>query len=262
MDRACVDAVLEALDAGGIETLDITGGAPELSPHFRGLVAEARGLGRRVIARSNLTVFFEDGMEDIPEFYASLGVEVVASLPYYIEGGVDRVRGGGAFKKSVEALRRLNSLGYASGSSDRALNLVFNPQGAFLPPEQAALEEEYRRELGKRFGVSFDRLFALANMPIGRFREFLLRTGQLEGYMGRLSCAFNPGTLEGLMCRRLISVGWDGRLFDCDFNMVLGMGLSEGLPSRIRDFDRQALSHREIAVDEHCFGCTAGQGST
>jgi radical SAM/Cys-rich protein len=262
MDGETVDAVLRALRLGGVRTLDITGGAPELNPRFRRLVEEAAGLGSRVMARSNLTVFFEEGMEYLPGFYASHGVEVVASLPYYLEENVDRVRGGGTFLKSIEAVRVLNALGYADGSGRLVLDLVYNPPGAFLPPAQATMQEEYKRELGLRYGVSFDRLFSLANMPIGRFREFLLRTGRLEGYMEKLSCAFNPDTLHDLMCRSLISVAWDGTLHDCDFNQVLGLGLADGLPGHIRDFDREALSQRAITVDEHCYGCTAGQGST
>lgn len=262
MDRETVDAVLRALRRGGVRTLDITGGAPELNPHFRRLVEEAAALGSHVMVRSNLTVFFEEGMEYLPGFYASHGVEVVASLPYYLEENVDRVRGGGTFLKSIEALRLLNALGYADGTGRLVLDLVHNPPGAFLPPAQAAMEEEYKKQLGSRCGLSFDRLFSLANMPIGRFREFLRRTGRLEGYMEKLSCAFNPDTLQYLMCRSLVSVAWDGTLHDCDFNQVLGLGLADGLPAHIRDFDHKALSQRAITVDEHCYGCTAGQGST
>jgi radical SAM/Cys-rich protein len=246
----------------GIATLDITGGAPELNPSFRFLVGEARALGRHVMVRSNLVVFFDEGMEDLPEFYAEDGVELVASLPYYLEDGVDRVRGAGVFEKSVEAIRRLNRLGYGDGSGERVLDLVYNPQGAYLPPEQGSLEEDYKRELRERYGITFDRLFTLGNMPIGRFKEFLARTGQLDAYMEKLSCAFNAETLPGLMCRHLISVGWDGRLYDCDFNLVLGMGLEKGLPEHVSEFDYEALRNRTVYVDEHCLGCTAGQGST
>lgn len=262
MDGKTADAVLSALEENRIGTLDITGGAPEINPHFRRLARGARALGRRVMVRTNLAVFFEEAMEDLPGFYAELGVEVVASLPYYLEGSVDRVRGDGVFDKCVRALRMLNSLGYGNGSGERTLNLVYNPRGAFLPPSQESLEEEFRRELRSRFDVSFDRLFALANMPMGRFGDFLSRTGQLDGYMKTLSCAFNPGALGGLMCRHMISVGWDGRLHDCDFNLALGMGISADLPRHIREFDYDSLSERPIAAGEHCWGCTAGQGST
>lgn len=262
MDGETADEVLSALRENAIGTLDITGGAPEMNPHFRRLVRGARALGRRVMVRTNLAVFSLDGMEDLPGFYAELGVEVAASLPYYEEGSVDRVRGDGVFEKCVRALRTLNALGYGNGTGERTLDLVYNPRGAFLPPSQESLEEEYRRELRERLGIYFDRLLALANMPVGRFGGFLARTGQLDGYMRTLSCAFNPGALGGLMCRHMISVGWDGSLHDCDFNLALGMGLSAGLPRGIGEFDSEALSKRPIAVGEHCWGCTAGQGST
>ncbi|MEJ2255253.1 MAG: arsenosugar biosynthesis radical SAM protein ArsS [Nitrospirota bacterium] len=253
--------VLGVLDACGIPTVDLTGGAPELNPSFRDLVEAARRRGRHVIVRSNLSIFYEGGMEDLPELYARLGVEVVASLPYYLEEGVDRVRGSGVFQKSIDALRRLNALGYGQGGG-LVLNLVYNPQGAFLPPAQCRLEEDYRRALREGFGIVFDRLYTFTNMPIGRFRQFLERTGQLTAYMEKLAQAFNPATLEGLMCRRLVSVGPDGALYDCDFNQVLGLGLPEGLPRHVREFDPAGLSSRPIAVGEHCLACTAGQGST
>jgi len=218
-------------------------------------------MGRRVMARTNLTIFFEPGMGDLPEFYAQNGVELVASLPYYMESGVDRVRGDGAFAKSIEALRRLNSLGY--GTEDgMSLNLVYNPPGAFLPPAQATLEADYKRELGEKFGVGFTGLFTFSNMPIGRFKDFLKRSDNLDSYMDKLECAFNPDTLDGLMCRHLMSVGWDGRLYDCDFNLVLGLSVDENCPGHIADFDPEKLLNRRIRVGDHCFGCTAGQGST
>jgi radical SAM/Cys-rich protein len=255
-------AVVEVLRKTGIPTLDITGGAPELNPRFRFLVSEARALGRHVMVRSNLVVFFDEGMEDLPEFYAGKGVELVASLPYYLDESVDRVRGSGVFEKSIKAIRMLNGLGYGDGSGQLVLNLVYNPQGAFLPPEQGSLESDYKRELRERYAITFDRLFTLGNMPIGRFKEFLVRTGRLDAYIEKLSCAFNGETLSGLMCRHVISVGWDGRLYDCDFNFVLGMGLHEGLPEHVSEFDYEALRNRKVYVDEHCLGCTAGQGST
>jgi radical SAM/Cys-rich protein len=254
-------AVLRALVAGGIPALDLTGGAPELNPHFRGLVAGARAAGRRVIVRSNLSVFSEPGMADLPEFLSGQGAEVIASLPCYLEENVDAVRGGGTYARCVEALRRLNALGYGLPGGP-ALGLVYNPRGPSLPPSQGALEADYRRELRARFGVEFSRLYAFANMPLGRFREHLARTGGLEAYRERLAAAFNPAALAGLMCRSLVSVSWDGSLHDCDFNQALGLPLAKGLPRRIGEFDRAALSRREIAVGEHCFGCTAGQGSS
>ncbi|GBE00966.1 antilisterial bacteriocin subtilosin biosynthesis protein AlbA [bacterium BMS3Bbin06] len=261
MDRDTVDAVLDVFIESGIQTLDLTGGAPEINPHFRYILEQTRGFGRHVIVRSNLTIFYEDGMEDLPEFYRDVGVGVIASLPYYIEEYADRVRGNGVFKKSIDALRRLNSLGYGRDEKLK-IDLVYNSYDAFLPPSQDRLREEYKRELKGRFGIVFNSLLAFNNMPLGRFRRFLERLGNLDRYQEMLVSAFNPGTLCGLMCRRLISVGWDGRLHDCDFNQVTGIGLSEGYRKNIKDFDLDTLSGRVIAVDDHCFGCTAGQGST
>jgi radical SAM/Cys-rich protein len=189
-------------------------------------------------------------------------VELVASLPYYLEDNVDRVRGNGTFKKSIAALKRLNELGYGRGPSGLSLSLVYNPQGMFLAPEQEALEADYKRELQDRFGLSFTRLYTFANMPIGRFRDFLVRSDNFDRYLGKLSDAFNPATLDGIMCRHLVSVRWDGRLFDCDFNQVLDLPVKSDVPQHINDFDFTALSSRTIIVDDHCFGCTAGQGSS
>jgi radical SAM/Cys-rich protein len=261
MDRATVDAVLEALSDSTVPTIDITGGAPELNPLFRHLVASSRKLGKHVIVRTNLAIFSDEGMQDLPEFYRDHDVEVTASLPYYREDTVDRVRGSGTFKKCIAALQKLNSLGYG-GPGKRALNLVYNPPGVFLAPDQKVLELEYKKELGDRFQISFDRLYAFTNMPAGRFRDFLVRTGNLEKYLDKLVSAFNPATLGNIMCRHLISVGWDGRLFDCDFNQILGIGVGSGAPAHIRDFDLTALARRAIEVGDHCFGCTAGAGSS
>ncbi len=261
MDRKTVDLVLLALSNSNISTLDITGGAPELNPYCRFLITEARKLGKSVIVRSNLAVFYEDGMADLPRFFRDHDVELVASLPYYREDNVDRVRGIGTFTKCIAALRQLNGLGYG-GSDELTLNLVYNPPGAFLAPDQKNMETEYKKELKKQFNINFTRLYAFTNMPIGRFRDFLSRTGNLTAYMDKLSCAFNPATLDNLMCRRLVSVAWDGRLYDCDFNQVLGTTINSGTPAHIRDFDLSALAQRAIAVYDHCFGCTAGQGST
>lgn len=260
MDKDTVDAVLSSLANSGIGTIDITGGAPELNPRFRHLVTESRKLGKHVIARTNLAIFYDDGMQDLPEFFHDHAVEVVASLPYYKEDNVDRVRGSGTFKKCIAVLQRFNGLGYGSGG--RTLNLVYNPPGAFLAPDQKVLEFEYKKELKDRFQISFDRLYSFTNMPIGRFRNFLVRTGNLECYANKLAAAFNPATLGNIMCRHLISVGWDGRLFDCDFNQVLGLTVTPGVPAHIRDFDLSALIHRTIETGDHCFGCTAGAGSS
>ncbi len=262
MDRATAESVLRVLLENPLETLDLTGGAPELNPNFRWLVAEARRAGRHVIVRTNLSVFFEPGLEETPRFLREHGVEVVASLPCYLEDNVDLVRGSGTFAKCIAGLRQLNELGYGNGSPDLKLSLVYNPRGPFLAPAQGVLEEDYRRELGARYGISFTGLFTFTNMPIGRFRDFLVRTGGFEQYLGKLACAFNPQTLDGVMCRRLVSVGWNGAIHDCDFNQVLGLAVTPEGSRHIASFDYEALSRRTIAVDDHCYGCTAGQGST
>jgi radical SAM/Cys-rich protein len=261
MDRETVDAVLHALARSNVGSLDLTGGAPEMNPHFRDLVREAGTIGKKVIVRTNLAVLSENSMIDLPQFFQDNDVDVVASLPYYLEDDVDRVRGNGTFRKCVAALRQLNSLGFGL-TNGKVLNLVYNPRGAFLAPDQASLEAEYRKELLARFGISFTRLFTFTNMPIGRFRDFLTRTGNLEKYQDKLACAFNPATLDGIMCRHLVSVGWDGRLYDCDFNHVLGLAVNSGAPSHIRDFDQGTLARRSIETGDHCFGCTAGAGSS
>lgn len=267
MERGAIEQALAAAlkddggGAGGIETLDLTGGAPELNPHFRFLVAEARKERRRVIVRSNLTIFFEEGMADLPAFYREQEVEVVASLPTSSEASTDRVRGDGAFHKSIASLRKLNGLGY--GREERLrLYLVYNPMGAFLPACQADLEARYRRELYDAFGIVFTGLYAFANMPVGRFKEFLLRSGNLKTYMDKIRAAFNPATLGSLMCRSLLSVGPDGTLYDCDFNQALGLTVDKGCPQRIGDYHHDRLASREISTGAHCFVCAAGQGST
>jgi len=261
MDAETADAVLASLVKSGIGTIDITGGAPELNPQFRRIVATASKAGRHVIVRTNLAILHDDGMQDLPEFYRDHDVEVIASLPSYKEDIVDRVRGTGTFRKCIASLRRLNGLGYGVPGG-RTLNLVYNPPGAFLAADQKILELEYKKELFDRFQISFDRLYAFTNMPIGRFRDFLVRSGNLDKYLDKLAGAFNPATLGNIMCRHLISVGWDGRLNDCDFNQILGLTVSPGVPAHIRDFDLTSLSRRTIEVGDHCFGCTAGAGSS
>jgi radical SAM/Cys-rich protein len=257
-----VEAVLAALRGARIPVLDITGGAPELNPHFRFLAREARKAGIHVIVRTNLTIFFEEGMTDLPDFFCDNSLEVIASLPYYLENGVDSVRGKETFQKSIRAIEKLNSLGYGRGLPEKRLNLIYNPAGPFLPPAQSALEAEYRRELGKRFGLCFDRLYTFTNMPAGRFRDFLDRTHSLHTYIEKLSSAFNPRTLDGLMCRSMISVGWNGMLYDCDFNQSVGLHIHGDCPRHIEDFDGDLLAKREIMTADHCYGCTADQGST
>jgi radical SAM/Cys-rich protein len=262
MNKDAVEWVLLALRDNPIATLDITGGAPEMNPHFRALVVGARAAGKRVICRTNLTIFFERGMDDIPEFYQKQGVELIASLPCYLEDNVDRLRGDGVYQKSISALRRLNSLGYGDDTNSLPLSLVYNPAGAFLAPPQGALEADYKRVLQERHGIVFTRLFALANMPVGRFRDALARSKNLEAYLTMLAAAFNPATLDNIMCRSMVSVGWDGSLYDCDFNQILGLTVASDAPHHIREFDLDGLSRRAIVTGDHCFGCTAGQGST
>jgi radical SAM/Cys-rich protein len=262
MEKDIIDESLNIAREYNIGTIDLTGGAPELNPSFKYLVKEAKKLKRHIIVRSNLTVFLEEGMEDMPEFYSEHNVDIVASLPHYTEDGVDRVRGDMVFQKSIEALGRLNILGYGQYADKKQLNLVYNPMGAFLPSSQRELEEQYKRELYSAFGIVFNRLFTFANMPIGRFKSFLVRSGNYDRYMESVKHAFNRDTLNGLMCRYLISVGWDGRLYDCDFNQILGLSVEKSCPTHIGDFHYSALAERKIVTGNHCFVCTAGQGST
>ncbi len=260
MTRETMQLCLDALTQADIPTLDITGGAPELNPHFRWLVAQARALGRHVIDRCNLTVLLAPRFEDLPEFLARHRVEVVASLPCYLPANTDRQRGDGVFEKSVEALRRLNAVGYGQ-TGGPPLTLVYNPVGPSLPPPQPQLEEAYRRELAARYGVAFSRLFTITNMPISRFLDDLLQSGRLDEYLHKLTGAFNPAAAAGVMCRTTLSVNWDGRLSDCDFNQMLDLGLAPGLPAHVRDFDAGKLADRRVVTGQHCYGCTAGAGS-
>jgi radical SAM/Cys-rich protein len=255
---ACLDVLARAPE---LATLDITGGAPELHPRFRDLVARGRALGRRVMVRHNLTVQFEPGFTGLPRFFADHGVEVVCSLPHYTEEATDRQRGRGVFARSVEGLRALNAVGYGR-EPGLQLDLVSNPVGAFLPPAQGDLERDTRDWLLAHHGIVFNSLFTITNMPISRFAAWLRRAGNYEAYMARLEAAFNPSTLPGLMCRSLVSVGYDGRLYDCDFNQMLELGLEAGQPPTIFDFDLRRLSGRPVHTGEHCFGCTAGAGSS
>lgn len=267
MPREVADRVLELIAASPtIQTVDITGGAPELNANFERLVTASRGFGRHVIDRCNLTIFYELGMERIAEFLAAHQVEIVASLPCYTEENVDKQRGHGVFEKSIAALQMLNSLGYGIEESPLRLSLVYNPLGSSLPPPQDQLEADYRQQLLVRHGIQFHRLLTITNMPIHRFAESLRRDGRYAQYMGLLVNHFNPATVNGLMCRSLVSVGWDGWLYDCDFNQMLGIGLrtDERGPHRTI-WDVASLSGMDgqrIATGSHCFGCTAGSGSS
>jgi len=262
MTRETMAWCLQALDATKIPTVDITGGAPELNPDFRWLVSECRARGRHVIDRCNLTVLELASQRDLAAFLADQEVEVVCSLPHYRAPNTDRQRGEGVYEKSIAALKQLNALGYGCGSPSLRLVLVTNPVGAYLPGSQASLESEWKRELWRLHQIRFDALYCITNMPISRYLEWLIESGNLEGYMERLVSAFNPAAVQGLMCRNTISIGWDGRLYDCDFNQMLDLHVSPGASAHIRDFRLDALEGRPIITGRHCFGCTAGAGSS
>jgi radical SAM/Cys-rich protein len=242
--------------------VDLTGGAPEMNPHFRWLVEEVRKLGRHVMDRCNLTILETKPYYELPGFLAEHRVEVVCSLPHYRALNTDKQRGEGVYEQSIRALKRLNALGYGDGQSGLRLVLVTNPVGAFLPAGQASLEAEWKRELLRNHGIRFDSLYALTNMPISRFLEWLRESGNLEAYLQRLVTAFNPAAARRVMCRNTLSVGWDGQLYDCDFNQMLELPVEAGAPRHIRDFDLAVLEARTIVTDRHCFGCTAGAGSS
>jgi radical SAM/Cys-rich protein len=262
MSRETADLCIQALANTDIPTVDITGGAPELNPNFRWLVEQAHGLGRHVMDRCNLSVLLIPSQAGLADFLATHRVEIIASLPSYRASQTDAQRGEGIFEKSIEALRRLNQLGYGQPDSGLALNLVYNPVGAFLPPKQEAIEAQFRKELRARHGVEFTHLYTITNMPISRFLEFLVESGNYEQYMERLANAFNPTAAAGVMCRYTISVSWDGTLYDCDFNQMLDLPVNHGVPAHIRDFDPVQLNQRKIVTRNHCYGCTAGTGSS
>ena len=269
LERHTAERVVEVI-AGHpeIRNVDITGGAPELNANFRYLVEEARRLDRHVMVRHNLTVQFDphplsgESLEWLPEYFREHGCEVICSLPYYSPFFTDRQRGRGVFEKSIDGLCRLNEVGYGLEDSGLTLNLVYNPAGAFLPAPQESLEADYRRELSARFGISFNNLYTITNLPIHRFRHDLMRRGAYEEYMERLLAAFNPAAAEGVMCRTMISVDYDGTLSDCDFNQMLGIPLGGRTPRTIFDWDADAILHRRIVFADHCYGCTAGAGSS
>jgi radical SAM/Cys-rich protein len=264
MSQETVADVLAFLEVSGVKQLDLTGGAPELNPHFRDLVMRAREIGVQVTGRCNLTILEEPGQEGLAEFLAHQQVEITASLPCYLEDNVDRQRGKGVYKRSIAALLRLNALGYGLDDTRLALNLVFNPQGAVLPPAQAGLEADYRKELGERFGIRFTRLYTLANMPIQRFGSTLVSKGKFNDYMALLKQAHREENLDGVMCRTLLSVDWQGYVYDCDFNQMLGLPLAtEGKQrAQLSELIGRDLRGNPIAVRDHCYGCTAGNGSS
>ena len=264
MDEDNIAAVVDVLRAQPIELLDLTGGAPELSPYFRSLVTQARALDVRVMDRCNLTILSEPGYEDLASFLADNQVEITASMPCYSADNVDKQRGDGVFDLSIAGLQALNALGYGQPGSGLVLNLVYNPQGPVLPPPQAALEADYKRELHKHFGIVFNQLFAITNMPIQRFGSTLVSKGQFADYMSTLKAAHQDANLSTVMCRSLISVDWQGYLYDCDFNQMLGMRLDapDNPRPHLGDLLSLDLEGRAIKVANHCYGCTAGQGSS
>ena len=256
-----IDYALDFLNESGASTLDITGGAPELNPHFRYLVEEAVKQDKKIIVRCNLTVFFEPGQSYLPGFYRENGIEVVASLPCYDPENHDEQRGDGTFEKSIKALKKLNDQGYAIDPELR-LNLVYNPVGTGLPGPQAELEADYKKALKDDHGIEFNRLFTITNMPISRFAEFLAKNGETDAYMCRLADAFNEATLPGLMCRDTVSIDWEGYMYDCDFNQMLRMRIGGARPVNVKDATRDDIVNRRIQVMDHCYGCTAGAGSS
>jgi radical SAM/Cys-rich protein len=263
MTRETMKYCLDALSGSDIENVDLTGGAPEMNPDFRWFVEEIRKLDKHVMVRSNLTILTVNrNFKKLPQFFADQGVEIISSLPYYLQRNTDRQRGEGVFEKSIEALQMLNEVGYGNIDNELILDLVYNPVGAFLPADQNQLEQDYKRELKRRYNIHFNNLYTITNMPISRFLEFLLISGNYEEYMEKLVTSFNPAAAQGVMCRNTISVGWDGYLYDCDFNQMLEIPVEKSSPQHVKDFDEYILNDREIMVDQHCYGCTAGAGSS
>lgn len=260
ISKDTLEACLSVYRENNFRTLDITGGAPEMNPHFQWFVSEASKISSHIIVRTNLVILLEEDYKNLLELYAKHKIELVASLPYYSAKDANRQRGDMVFERSIEVLRKLNDLGYGK-NPELVLNLVYNPGGAFLPPSQDALEAQYKEKLYNQFGVEFNNLLAITNNPVGRFHNFLERSGNLQGYMNRLYEAFNPGTLANMMCRNQISVGWDGRVYDCDFNQAANLPTNDKLRT-IFDLVDNKVSQREIVFGKHCYACTAGQGSS
>ncbi len=262
MIKETMQDCLAILSAHDIPTVDLTGGAPEMNPNFKWFVHEIKKLDRHVIVRSNLTILETNGFEDYAEFMANHRVEIVSSLPYYKKSFTDRQRGDGVFDKSITAMKKLNTLGYGKEDAELKFHLVYNPVGAFLPPSQTELEQDYKRELKNIFGIEFNNLYTITNLPISRFLDYLLQSGNYDSYMKKLVDSFNPIAASNVMCKFTISVGWDGQLFDCDFNQMLEMNMDHGAPSHIKDFDVSLITNRTIVTGQHCYGCTAGAGSS
>lgn len=262
MTKETLELCLDALKKSDIEKVDLTGGAPEMNPHFKWFVAEVRKLGKHVMVRSNLTILMTNKFEDFARFMADNNVEIISSLPYYKAGFTDKQRGEGTFNKSVEAIKKLNDLGYGKEEAGLILNLVYNPIGAFLPPPQQALENDYKKELFNTHGLVFNNLFTITNMPISRYLDYLIQSGNYDKYMHKLVNSYNPIAADNVMCKFTLSVSWEGYLYDCDFNQMLEMRVNHGAPTHIKDFDIARLQGREIMTGQHCYGCTAGAGSS
>ena len=265
MTRDTMLECLEALEKGTFDTIDLTGGAPEMNPDFRWFVEKIRKVkpNVKIIVRSNLTIIRANPKyHSLPNFFKKHNIEVTSSLPYYNAARTDAQRGDGVFEASIMALEMLNEVGYGKKDSTLILNLVYNPSGAFLPDSQEELEIQFKRELQRRFNISFNALFAITNLPINRFLDYLIESGNYEEYMEKLIEAYNPMAAENVMCRNTISIGWDGLVYDCDFNQMLDLTVNHGAPKHIRDFDLEQLTNREIIVNQHCYGCTAGAGSS
>lgn len=262
MTRQTMQECLEAVANSPVATVDLTGGAPEMNPHFRWFVESLTDLGKHVMVRCNLTIIVANKkFNDLPEFFRKHRVEVVSSLPYFAARRTDAQRGDGVFDRSIRALKMLNAVGYGT-DPDLRLNLVYNPSGAFLPGDQDELEQQFKRKLKANWSIDFNQLFTITNLPIARFLEFLVAAGKYDDYMQELANAFNPAAAMGVMCRNTISVGWDGTLYDCDFNQMLAMEVDRKAPRHIREFDWSTLNQREIKIGNHCYGCTAGAGSS
>lgn len=262
MSRPVLDKCLEILDAFPISTIDITGGAPEMNPHLEWFIREAARLNRRLIVRSNLTILLQASYRHFMDIFAKNKIEIVTSLPDYLETKSDRQRGAGVFGQVIEALRELNTLGYGMKDSGLCIDIVHNPVGAYLPGLQAALEHEYRERLYTEQGVQFNQLFCLTNLPVGRYLEYLIESENFEDYLSALCHSFNPAAVKNVMCLTTLSVGWDGSLYDCDFNQMLGLTVNHGAPKNIMNFNMDKLKNREIVINNHCYGCVAGCGSS
>ncbi|MDZ4712447.1 MAG: arsenosugar biosynthesis radical SAM protein ArsS [bacterium] len=263
MTKETMMQCLEALENSDIQTVDLTGGAPEMNPDFKWFVEEIKKLNRHIIVRCNLTIILANPkFHYLPKFFSENRIEVVSSLPYYQKSNTDRQRGDGVFESSIKALKLLNESGYGKENSGLILNLVYNPTGAFLPANQSSLEKDFKTELFSKHGIVFNNLFTITNMPISRFLEYLLDSGNFEYYMEKLISSFNPSSVPNVMCRNTISIGWDGYLYDCDFNQMLDIKVNHSSPDHIKDFNTESLNSREIMTGNHCFGCTAGTGSS